>query len=166
MGSFPGIKRPEREVGQKLYWLRSYRMSTDILHFSARFHGVEREYLNGRGSGCLTDSRPISRTRGLYKLILKWISKKWNGEEWIGLLWIRKKLHFLPYGRSIGSWICLTHKTYTCHTVQNISDTHNIVLHISQRYNLQRPSFVSYQGCVVQRWVFGVPWYTNLLEWK
>jgi hypothetical protein len=23
------------------------------------------------------------------------------------------------YGRSIGSWICLTHKTYTCHTVQN-----------------------------------------------
>jgi hypothetical protein len=26
---------------------------------------------------------------------------------------------FLPYGRSIGSWICLTHKTYTCHTVQN-----------------------------------------------
>jgi hypothetical protein len=31
----------------------------------------------------------------------------------------RKKLQFLPYGRSIGSWICLTHKTYTCHTVQN-----------------------------------------------
>jgi hypothetical protein len=38
--------------------------------------------------------------------------------------WIRgkrrtKNLQFLPYGRSIGSWICLTHKTYTCHTVQN-----------------------------------------------
>jgi hypothetical protein len=27
-----------------------------------------------------------------------------------------KSLQFLPYGRSIGSWICLTHKTYTCHT--------------------------------------------------
>jgi hypothetical protein len=39
----------------------------------------------------------------------------------------RKKLQFLPYGRSIRSWICLTHKTYTCHTVQNITDTHNIV---------------------------------------
>jgi hypothetical protein len=31
----------------------------------------------------------------------------------------KKKLQFLPYGKSIGSWICLTHKTYTCHTVQN-----------------------------------------------
>jgi hypothetical protein len=31
----------------------------------------------------------------------------------------KKSLQFLPYGRSIGSWICLTHKTYTCHTVQN-----------------------------------------------
>jgi hypothetical protein len=30
-----------------------------------------------------------------------------------------KSLQFLPYGRSIGSWICLTHKTYTRHTVQN-----------------------------------------------
>jgi hypothetical protein len=30
-----------------------------------------------------------------------------------------KMLQFLPYGRSIGSWICLTHTTYTCHTVQN-----------------------------------------------
>jgi hypothetical protein len=28
------------------------------------------------------------------------------------------------------------------------------------------PSFVSYQGCVVHRWVFGVPWYTSLMEWK
>jgi hypothetical protein len=27
-------------------------------------------------------------------------------------------VQFLPYGRSIGSCICLTHKTYTCHTVQ------------------------------------------------
>jgi hypothetical protein len=50
-----------------------------------------------------------------------------------------KKLLFLPYGRSIGTWICLTHKTYTCHTVQNITETHNIVLHNSQRYNLQNP---------------------------
>jgi hypothetical protein len=33
-------------------------------------------------------------------------------------LQLRKRLQFLPYGRSIGSWICLTHKTYTCHTVQ------------------------------------------------
>jgi hypothetical protein len=40
---------------------------------------------------------------------------------------------FLPYGRSIGSWTCLTHKTYTCHTVQNtysaskaISDSQSI----------------------------------------
>jgi hypothetical protein len=40
---------------------------------------------------------------------------------------LEKKLQFLPYGRSIGSWICLTHKTYTCHTVQNITDTLNIV---------------------------------------
>jgi hypothetical protein len=39
---------------------------------------------------------------------------------------LKKKLQFLPYGRSIGSRICLTHKTYTCHTVQNITDTHNI----------------------------------------
>jgi hypothetical protein len=31
----------------------------------------------------------------------------------------KKRLQFLPYGRSIGSWICLTHKTYTCHTVRN-----------------------------------------------
>jgi hypothetical protein len=31
--------------------------------------------------------------------------------------WV-KMLQFLPYGRSIGSWICLTHKTYTCHTLQ------------------------------------------------
>jgi hypothetical protein len=30
-----------------------------------------------------------------------------------------KEIQFLPYGKSIGSWICLTHKTYTCHTVQN-----------------------------------------------
>jgi hypothetical protein len=30
-----------------------------------------------------------------------------------------KNLQFLPCGRSIGSWICLTHKTYTCQTVQN-----------------------------------------------
>jgi hypothetical protein len=30
-----------------------------------------------------------------------------------------KSLHFVPYGRSIGSWICFTHKTYTYHTVQN-----------------------------------------------
>jgi hypothetical protein len=67
------------------------------------------------------------------------------------------KLQFLPYGRSIGSWICLTHKTYTCHTLQNITDTHNIVLHNSQRYKLQKLSFVSYQGCVVHRWVSGVP---------
>jgi hypothetical protein len=28
------------------------------------------------------------------------------------------------------------------------------------------PSFVSCQGCVVHWWVFGVPWYTSLLEWK
>jgi hypothetical protein len=32
--------------------------------------------------------------------------------------WTKKNLQFLPYGRSTGSWICLTHKTYTCHTVQ------------------------------------------------
>jgi hypothetical protein len=30
----------------------------------------------------------------------------------------KQKLQFLPHGRSIGSWICLTHKTYTCHTLQ------------------------------------------------
>jgi hypothetical protein len=30
-----------------------------------------------------------------------------------------RKIQLLPYSRSIGSWICLTHKTYTCHTVQN-----------------------------------------------
>jgi hypothetical protein len=33
---------------------------------------------------------------------------------------LKKKdtVQFLPYGRSIGSWICLTHKTYTCHMLQ------------------------------------------------
>jgi hypothetical protein len=36
------------------------------------------------------------------------------------LIIYKKKIQFLPYGRSIGSWICLTHKTYTCHTVQNM----------------------------------------------
>jgi hypothetical protein len=30
----------------------------------------------------------------------------------------KKSLQVLPYGRSIGSWICRTHKTYTCHTLQ------------------------------------------------
>jgi hypothetical protein len=34
-------------------------------------------------------------------------------------MFLQKGLQYLPYGRSIGSWICLTHKTYTCHTVQN-----------------------------------------------
>jgi hypothetical protein len=34
-------------------------------------------------------------------------------------IYYNKKIQFLPYGRSIGSWICLTYKTYTCHTVQN-----------------------------------------------
>jgi hypothetical protein len=34
--------------------------------------------------------------------------------------WTIKKIQFLPYGKSIGSWICLTHKTYTRHTVQNM----------------------------------------------
>jgi hypothetical protein len=45
---------------------------------------------------------------------------------------------FLPYGRSIGSWTCLTHNTYTCHTVQNtysasmaISDSQSVF-----RFNL------------------------------
>jgi hypothetical protein len=35
-----------------------------------------------------------------------------------------KSLQFLPYGRSIGSWICLTHKTYTSHGTEydTISD--------------------------------------------
>jgi hypothetical protein len=32
---------------------------------------------------------------------------------------VPKKIQFLPYSRSIGSWICLKHKMYTCHTVQN-----------------------------------------------
>jgi hypothetical protein len=51
----------------------------------------------------------------------------------------KKSLQFLPYGRSIGSWICLTQKTYTCHTVQNtysasmaVSDSQSIF-----RFNLR-----------------------------
>jgi hypothetical protein len=54
-----------------------------------------------------------------------------------------KKIQFLPYGRSIGSWICLTHKTYTCHTVQNtysasvaVSDSQSIF-----RFNLRCLSY-------------------------
>jgi hypothetical protein len=55
----------------------------------------------------------------------------------------KKKLQFLPYGRSIGSWICLTHKTYTCHTIQNtysasmaVSDSQSIF-----RFNLSCLSY-------------------------
>jgi hypothetical protein len=50
---------------------------------------------------------------------------------------------FLPYGRSIRSWLCLTHKTYTCHTVQNtysasmaVSDSQSIF-----RFNLSCLSY-------------------------
>jgi hypothetical protein len=46
-------------------------MSEDVFNFSVCFYGVERKYLNGRGSGC-----PMFRTQGLYILILKWISRK------------------------------------------------------------------------------------------
>jgi hypothetical protein len=41
-------------------------------------------------------------------------------QRFLQLLEKKKKLQFLLYGRSIGSWICLTHKMYTCHTVQNM----------------------------------------------
>jgi hypothetical protein len=51
----------------------------------------------------------------------------------------KKKIQFLSYGRSIGSWICLTHKTYICHTVQNtysasmaVSDSQSVF-----RFNLR-----------------------------
>jgi hypothetical protein len=44
-------------------------------------------------------------------------SSVWTEPE-ISELCVKKMLQFLPYGRSIGSWICLTHKTYTCHTLQ------------------------------------------------
>jgi hypothetical protein len=54
-----------------------------------------------------------------------------------------KKIQFLPYGTSIRSWICLTHKTYTCHTVQNtysasmaVSDSQSIL-----RFNLRCLSY-------------------------
>jgi hypothetical protein len=40
------------------------------------------------------------------------------------------RLQFLPYGRSIGSWICLTHKTYTRHTVQNTYTTKAAMVYI------------------------------------
>jgi hypothetical protein len=50
-----------------------------------------------------------------------------------------EKLQFLPYGRSIGPWTCLTHKMYACHTVQNtysasmaVSDSQSIF-----RFNLR-----------------------------
>jgi hypothetical protein len=46
-----------------------------------------------------------------------WMRRPWP--TWGCCAKLRKRLQFLPYGRSIGSWICLTHKTYTCHTVQN-----------------------------------------------
>jgi hypothetical protein len=78
----------------------------------------------------------------------------------------RKKIQFLPYGRSIGSWTCLTHKTY-------IRIQHQWRLAILIQFSVLieavchiLPSFVSYQRCVVHRWVFGVPWYTSLLEQK
>jgi hypothetical protein len=42
---------------------------------------------------------------------------------------------FLPYGRSIGSWICLTHKTYTCHTVQK---TYSASMAVSDSQSIRR----------------------------
>jgi hypothetical protein len=47
------------------------------------------------------------------------VALAWQHTVWTSLHLLYKSLQFLPYGRSIGSWICLTHKTYTCHTVQN-----------------------------------------------
>jgi hypothetical protein len=80
----------------------------------------------------------------------------------------RKNMQFLPYGRSIGSWICLTHKTYTCHTVQNTQNTYSASMAVSDsqsifRFNLCCLSysalfrFLSRMRCRVHRWVFGVP---------
>jgi hypothetical protein len=68
-----------------------------------------------------------------------------------------KKIQFLPYGKSIGSWIYLTHKTH-------IRIQHQWRLAILNKFSVLiyavchiLPSFISYQGCVVHRWVFGVP---------
>jgi hypothetical protein len=62
----------------------------------------------------------------IHKLIVDIWNKEELPEEWKESITVpihkkgdKKSLQFLPYGRSVGSWICLTHKTYTCHTVQN-----------------------------------------------
>jgi hypothetical protein len=49
---------------------------------------------------------------------------------------VEKKIQFLPYGTSIGSWICLTHKTYTCHTVQNTIRYDIIFTRMKVRYTI------------------------------
>jgi hypothetical protein len=71
---------------------------------------------------------------------------------------IKKSLQFLPYGRSIGSWICLTHKTYTCHTLQ---DTYSASMAVSDsqsifRFNLRCLSY-SALFCFLSR----MPLYIN-----
>jgi hypothetical protein len=63
--------------------------------------------------------------KNLYKCIRKkncassWLFTRTEPKCTVNKIWKKKSLQFLPYGRGIGSWICLTHKTYTCHTVQN-----------------------------------------------
>ena len=57
VSSFPGVKRPEREGGQKCLLLCS-RMSLDIFNFSVCFHGVEKKCLICRGSGCTSYRSP------------------------------------------------------------------------------------------------------------
>jgi hypothetical protein len=55
----------------------------------------------------------------------------------------KKKIQFLPYGRSIGSWICLTHKTYTCHTVQCCAcRLYSVYWNESTLYNFQTSNYV------------------------
>jgi hypothetical protein len=63
----------------------------------------------------------------------------WTTAYWATCWETNKHQVIKRYSRSIGSWICLTHKTYTCHTVQNtysasmtVSDSQSVF-----RFNLR-----------------------------
>jgi hypothetical protein len=56
--------------------------------------------------------------------------------RFLALISPAKKLQFLPYGRSIESWICLTPKTYTCHTVHNTIRYHIRFTGMKVRYTI------------------------------
>jgi hypothetical protein len=60
-----------------------------------------------------------------------------------GLKLNTKMLQFLPYGRSIGSWICFTHKTYTCHMLQCcVCRLYPVYWNESTQYNFRTSNYV------------------------